>query len=65
MNVKINEKWEQMNVDPDWAYQTTRRLKVIGGWLVETSGTTPVSSVSEINVAVTFIPDPNHEWEIK
>jgi len=31
----------------------TQRLKVYGGWIVSTTR------------ALTFVPDPYHEWEIK
>lgn len=43
------------------------RAKVIGGWLVET-----ILCVSDTNrecspksIAVCFVPDPNHEWQLE
>lgn len=33
---------------------TLYRLKVFGGWVVEIVGT-----------SITFVPDPNHEWELE
>ena len=47
---------------------TTKRAKVIGGWIVRTESVMvhhlgqQNSSRSE---ALVFVPDPNHEWAIE
>lgn len=57
----MNElKWETIGVPPaPWGTRSLFRTKVPGGWLVilfaeDQSGT---------GGGVTFIPDPNHEWD--
>ncbi len=39
----------------------TFRVKVIGGWLINTRHVDANSASS----TMTFIPDPNHEWRVK
>lgn len=66
-------KWERINSKKD--LEITQRLKVYGGWLVLTSikMSDVVTSISNYStycksdlytVTQTFVPDPNHEWEI-
>ena len=49
-------KWEKVS-------EATIRLKVPGGWLVETfqSASLNYHSVST-SVSIVFLPDPHHEW---
>lgn len=47
---KIADKGGTLNLD-------LRRCKVPNGWLVAT--------VQNKNSSLTFIPDVNHEWEVK
>lgn len=46
----------------------TLRAKVIGGWIVRCSGSSTFKSGNNIEYAsegsMTFIPDPEHKWEI-
>lgn len=43
----------------------TLRGKVIGGWLIKSVYVDESSSCKPIREhALTFVPDPNHEWEI-
>lgn len=50
-------KWERL-VDG------TVRAKVIGGWVLCTSGFCS-EAADEVSSSMVFIPDPNHDWEIK
>ena len=38
------------------------RAKVFGGWIVETILRN--TNQEELSVAICFVPDPNHEWEL-
>lgn len=62
---------ETVKQKPEWegvtqcahrnSYECTDRMRVPGGWIVrEQSG-----GENEISVALCFVPDPNHEWEIE
>ena len=42
-------EWEELT-------DTTWRAKVIGGWIVRTTSCS--------GIAMVFIPDPKHSWEI-
>jgi len=44
---------------PDWERVTksTERMKIYGGWLVRVFR-------GGISIALTFVPDPFHEWKI-
>lgn len=46
-------EWEEIYEDP---YTTTRRAKVIGGWVIINS--------SKNGVATIFVPDKDHKWSI-
>jgi len=48
--------------DSDDYYEALERLKVPGGWLVLYTENTDEDSLS---ATMTFLPDPNHEWELK
>lgn len=52
---KISYKWEEI-------LPQTRRLKVFGGWFVETWAYDEHRTVTATTAI--FVPDPNHEWEI-
>jgi len=53
-------RWEQIHVSN--FQRITERAKVFGGWIV--CDWTAVSGHSGTQSMV-FVPDPNHEWEIK
>ena len=56
-----NIKWEKIE---DRINSTSDRLKVPGGWLVRvTHDYSPCGPGAATAVSVTFISDPNHEWE--
>jgi hypothetical protein len=46
--------WEMIEAEP--AYRKIERAKVPGGWLVR-------MEVGGSGGGITFVPDPNHEWE--
>jgi len=48
--VAVDEFGAEVNI-------STVRAKLPGGWLIK------VSDIGEQHFNVTFIPDPNHEWE--
>jgi len=60
-------KWEKMD-------NHTSRAKVVGGWLVrvevsrqleeERAGKCPNPIFLTDAITVTFVPDPEHQWEI-
>ena len=50
-------QWEQIKVERRFYGTTVLRAPVFGGWLVSTQ-------ISDGN-GLTFIPDPNHEWEVQ
>lgn len=52
--VKYPTTWETVSTDSSL---TTKRLRILGGWLVEVVN----SSTSDSNVI--SVSDPNHEWE--
>jgi hypothetical protein len=60
--------WESIETSDGYL----ERLKVFGGWLVRSSnavyhdrgGNYPVNLCHESRVALVFVPDPNHEWQI-
>ena len=45
--------WEMVDADP--SYRKIERAKVPGGWLIR-------MEVGDSG-GITFVPDPNHEWE--
>lgn len=62
-------EWEQIKIHRgDDSTISICRVKVIGGWVFNTStvqkkpGRDEWVATSESNV---FIPDPNHEWKIE
>lgn len=66
MNTKIKFEWEQLD---DW----NSRVRVIGGWLIKATEDVAhnlsaeargIESGWDFRLAITFIPDPKHEWEI-
>ena len=50
---KFPVTWESVSTDDG---KTTKRMRILGGWLVHITTTTPSS------VDVFFVPDPNHDW---
>jgi hypothetical protein len=46
--------WEMIEADP--SYRKIERAKVPGGWLIR-------MEVGDSGGGITFVPDPNHEWE--
>lgn len=57
--------WEQIDAHH-------QRVKVFGGWLVKAfedvmhvSDESGKYSGYDWRIAMTFVPDPNHEWELK
>lgn len=54
-NGKMLIQWEKMD-------EYTHRLRVFGGWIVKHVSYYYHESVSESSV---FVPDPNHEWDLK
>ncbi|MFH1182042.1 MAG: hypothetical protein V1702_03730 [Candidatus Woesearchaeota archaeon] len=54
--------WERIN-------NTTSRLQVLGGWLVEVieeNGMDMVSDAWRISAAtMVFVPDPKYEWKLE
>jgi hypothetical protein len=66
-------KWE--NIPHDNGFHL-RRAKTFGGWLIaaisdvntvisESSGFYNNEQGHEFRTAITFVPDPNHEWELE
>jgi len=56
-------RWEKLCVgEPkhEFTYASVYRGKVPGGWLISTFWT---SGHNEGGVAMTFMPDPTHEWD--
>jgi len=53
MSTKITYEWEHIT-----GTGQTYRLKVFGGWLVK------ALEGRYIAVALTFVPDPKHEWRL-
>jgi hypothetical protein len=54
-----NLKWERVVAVDDFGGESdvdTARAKVPGGWLIK------VSDASQ-HFDITFLPDPNHEWQ--
>lgn len=41
-------------------YCTIHRANVIGGWLIKALNNVE----SQITVAITFVPDPDHNWNV-
>lgn len=54
--MKISSKWEDLHET-----ECTIRLKVIGGWLVQSYMTIE----ENCSMCMAFVPDPYHKWEIK
>ena len=40
--------------------EETKRLKVPGGWLVRSN----ISYIGSVSVALTYVPDPDHSWQL-
>jgi hypothetical protein len=57
-------QWDILSSDDqpgrDWTYC---RAKVPGGWLVRCERWYDLGAPA-ISVAITFVPDPNHEWKV-
>lgn len=51
-------EWEKLDND-------TRRVKVIGGWIVQTKIFEEGSRGVMISESSVFIPDAEHKWEIE
>lgn len=63
-NKKIKFKWEELN-DKSMPHFYTVRAKVFGGWLVRTSEWSNADTGIVQSEALTFVPDPEHEWEVE
>lgn len=69
---RIPFKWETLYPENDMdhgnAYLQTDRAKVIGGWLiremVSIDSNEHVDDWKNVNSNITFIPDPDHQWEV-
>ena len=54
-------EWERIFTESDTeGIERVDRARVIGGWIVRNE----VSWQELQSIAMQFIPDPNHEWEI-
>ena len=54
-----NLQWERVGSLDDFGGETTitaARAKVLGGWLIK------ITDARE-KFQITFLPDPNHEWQ--
>jgi hypothetical protein len=56
---KTNQQWERIPTTSD--YDDTKRLKVVGGWVVKHESWSGENTGS---IAMCFVPDPNHEWSL-
>lgn len=52
--MKIEFEWQKLD-------ETTRRAKVIGGWIVHCCDIFQNTGISE---ALVFVPDADHLWEV-
>lgn len=61
----MNLKWETLSFDNEesGAFVSIDRLKVFGGWILKSSSY--ATGFKKITESMAFIPDANHEWEIK
>lgn len=59
-------KWELVNKEtyPELGGESTERLRVPGGWLVRTGLSLTNRRGLGTGVALCFLPDPEHEWEV-
>ena len=57
MRKKIEWQWEQLD-------EGTRRVKVIGGWLVNTHRRLDNGKSATFDQALAFVSDRDHEWTI-
>ncbi len=61
---RSKDGWETVNetIPADRNSQRfVKRLKVIGGWLIETA----VNIYDQVFLTTVFVPDANHEWKIE
>lgn len=60
-------EWETIhsNHNKNIGGSVTYRAKVIGGWIISNDVYTDDSNKRNITTSMIFVPDPNHEWEIK
>jgi hypothetical protein len=61
-------RWERINDEND--VEITQRLKVFGGWVILTTryfkqGFSTCCERTQCSITQCFVPDPNHEWEVK
>lgn len=62
--MKIKYEWELIQ-PKDFNYPNSR-VKVIGGWLVNCYYQfAHYPDQFGLTMTTTFVPDPNHEWEIE
>ena len=61
----MKARWESIaDLSDTHHFDSTVRMKVVGGWLVRTVvDNLPDESDGAVAVAMTFVPDPDHEWE--
>ena len=57
MSVRYTRKWEAID-------NSTRRLRIYGGWLVN-SETFYQGSVELLSESLVFVPDMTHEWGLE
>jgi len=57
MNIPIMSTWEAVNDE-------TRRLKVYGGWIVETVTLLHYEDPPTLTASAVFVPDAEHLWKI-
>ncbi len=55
-------KWQELESNTSATSEKTFRAKIPGGWLVAISVTRISGNARGNGNAVTFVPDPNHEW---
>lgn len=53
--MRLPTLWEDVGTDGNL---TTKRLRVVGGWIVHILNTTSNDTTT------VFVPDPGHDWEL-
>lgn len=55
--------WEQ--IETNHRYDEIYRAKVKGGWMIKSVSATPNGEDRPLDSRqLTFMPDPNHEWQL-
>jgi hypothetical protein len=55
----FNLEWEELRAKNTLGPRNTYRTKIPGGWLVSTKE----YDSDGVGGGITFVPDPNHEWD--